>query len=174
MKWLGKHIVDLIAHFRSDVYLDKTSSGSRSNLLGLDSSGKIVTARHTNIKVLPHHFLQNDEGGVNKSILYDDSGTIGVKASSADGELYAFVDIPTGSTVTNVTVYGSDTANVVNIYRANVNSSGLHDGTPGGGCVVGTLCDCDDILSDSTNYLVIKVTVTATSDIVYGALVTIM
>ena len=36
---------------------------------------------------------------VNKSVQYDDTGTIGVRASSADGELYAFVNIPTGKRV---------------------------------------------------------------------------
>ena len=46
MKWLGQHIVDLIARFRSDVYLEDISTGtiaSGSNL-GLDSNNKIVKA----------------------------------------------------------------------------------------------------------------------------------
>ena len=28
MKWLGKHIIDIIAHFRSDVYLEDIDSGT--------------------------------------------------------------------------------------------------------------------------------------------------
>ena len=44
----------------------------------------------TYVKILPHHFVQNNQGGVDKSIQYDDSGTIGVSASHADAELYAF------------------------------------------------------------------------------------
>ena len=46
MKWIGQHIVDLIARFRSDVYLEDISTGtiaSGSNL-GLDSNNKIVKA----------------------------------------------------------------------------------------------------------------------------------
>ena len=46
MKWIGQHIVDFIARFRSDVYLDDISTGtiaSGSNL-GLDSNNKVVKA----------------------------------------------------------------------------------------------------------------------------------
>jgi hypothetical protein len=54
-----------------------------------------------------------------------------------------------------------------------VNASGLTDKTPGGGCVVGSACDFTDVAADGTNYLAIRVTVTATNDIVYGGLVTL-
>ena len=46
MKWLGQHIVDLIARFRSDVYLEDISTGTiaSGSHLGLDSNNKIVKA----------------------------------------------------------------------------------------------------------------------------------
>jgi len=46
MKWLGQHIVSLIARFRSDVYLEDISSGTIASggNLGLDSNNKIVKA----------------------------------------------------------------------------------------------------------------------------------
>ena len=127
----------------------------------------------TTIKILPHQFMSNEDGGVNKSEQYDDTGTIGVRASSADAELYAFVEIPIGKTATSVTIYGSDTNNVVEVFEADINASGLTDKTPGGGCVVGSACDMTDVAADATNYLAIRVTVTATSDIIYGGAVTI-
>jgi hypothetical protein len=46
IKWLGNHVVDFIARFRNDVYLEDISTGtivSGSNL-GLDSNNKIVKA----------------------------------------------------------------------------------------------------------------------------------
>jgi len=46
IKWIGNHVVDFIARFRNDVYLEDVSSGtiaSGSNL-GLDSNNKIVKA----------------------------------------------------------------------------------------------------------------------------------
>tara|TARA_R100000234_G_scaffold53142_1_gene31947 strand:- start:2981 stop:4003 length:1023 start_codon:yes stop_codon:yes gene_type:complete len=137
------------------------------------ADGAVSLRGETSIKLLPTDFMQNEDGGVNKSVQYDDTGTIGVRASSADGELYAFVEIPTGKTATNVTIYGNDTNNTVEVFEADVNASGLTDKTPGGGCAVGSACDFTDVAANSTNYLAIRVTVTATSDIVYGGLVTI-
>ena len=44
MKWIGAHIVDFMARFRSDVYLDNTATGTIASggNLGLDANGKIV------------------------------------------------------------------------------------------------------------------------------------
>ena len=44
IKWIGQHIFDLIARFRSDVYLENISSGTIASggNLGLDTDGKIV------------------------------------------------------------------------------------------------------------------------------------
>ena len=127
----------------------------------------------TTIKILPTHFMQNEDCGVNKSVQYDDTGTIGVRASDGGSELYAFVEIPIGKTATSVTIHGNDTGNTVEVFEADINASGLADKTPGGGCVVGSACDMTDVVADATNYLAIRVTVTATSDIVYGGTVTI-
>jgi len=46
LKWIGQHIVDLIARFRSDVYLDDISTGTIASggNLGLDSNNKVVKA----------------------------------------------------------------------------------------------------------------------------------
>jgi len=44
IKWIGQHIVSLIARFRSDVYLENIADGTVANdkFLGLDSNNKIV------------------------------------------------------------------------------------------------------------------------------------
>ena len=41
MKWLGQHIVDFIARFRSDVYLEDLTTDSSTDILVVDSDGKI-------------------------------------------------------------------------------------------------------------------------------------
>jgi len=41
MKWIGQHIVDLIARFRSDVYLESLATTTDSNVLVVDASGKV-------------------------------------------------------------------------------------------------------------------------------------
>jgi hypothetical protein len=133
-----------------------------------------VSASHTQIKVLPHHFMSNEDGGANKSAQFRDDTIIGVRATHNDAELYAFVEIPVGYTATNVTVYGNDTGLAVNVYESDINAGALTDKTPGGGCTVGSACDITDVVADSTNYLVIKVTITSyTNDIVYGGTVTL-
>jgi hypothetical protein len=44
VKWIGQHIVDFIARFRSDVYLENIADGTVASdkFLGLDSNNKIV------------------------------------------------------------------------------------------------------------------------------------
>lgn len=135
---------------------------------------KFIGKNETRIKILPRDFMQNEDGGVNKSVQYDDTGTIGVRSSEANSELYAFVHIPRFKTATNVTIYGNDTNNTVEVFEADVNASGLTDKTPGGGCRVGTACDFTDVEFNNDNYLAIRVSVTATSDIIYGGHVTII
>lgn len=46
MKWIGQHIINLIARFRSDVYLEDIDTGTIASggNLGLDSNNKIVKA----------------------------------------------------------------------------------------------------------------------------------
>ena len=41
MKWIGQHIVDLIARFRGDVYLEDLSTTTSTDSLVVDSDGKI-------------------------------------------------------------------------------------------------------------------------------------
>ena len=182
MKFIGQHIVDLIARFRSDLYLENISSGtiaSGSNL-GLDSNNKVVKADiiQNTIKILPSDFLSNEDGGVNKSLQFDDSGTIGVVTTHDNSELYAFVRIPLGKKAANVTIFGSDTSNTVEVFEANINSSGLTDKTPGGGCVVGSACNFTNVTGGDTNYLVVKINTAegddnVNRDVVYGGFVTI-
>ena len=41
MKWIGQHIWSLISRFRSDVYLEDLSTSSETNVLVVDSNGKV-------------------------------------------------------------------------------------------------------------------------------------
>ena len=161
-----------------DIIDDNSGTTTLKNIDAVDATttATLSSALSVNtIKILPTHFMQNEDGGVNKSVQYDDTGTIGVRSSGGSdfGELYAFVEIPSGKTATNITIFGNDTGNTVEVFEANVNASGLTDRTPGGGCVVGSACDITDVAAGDFNYLAIKVNVTATSDIVYGGTVTL-
>ena len=175
----GGEGIDTSASGTTITIAGEDASNSNKGIASFDSnhftvsSGAVSLRGEGSIKLLPTDFMQNEDGGVNKSVQYDDTGTIGVRASDANGELYAFVNIPTGKTATNVTIFGNDTNNTVEVFEADVNASGLTDKTPGGGCTVGSVCDFTDVAADATNYLAIRVTVTATSDIIYGGTVTL-
>jgi hypothetical protein len=41
MKWIGQHIYDLVARFRNDVYLEDLSTTTETNVLVVDSTGKV-------------------------------------------------------------------------------------------------------------------------------------
>ena len=41
MKWVGQHIYDLISRFRDDVYLEDLSTTTETNVLVVDSDGKV-------------------------------------------------------------------------------------------------------------------------------------
>ena len=41
MKWIGQHIWDFISRFRSDVYFEDLSTTTESNILVVDSDGKV-------------------------------------------------------------------------------------------------------------------------------------
>ena len=185
MKWIGQHIWDLMARFRSSVYLEdvNNSTSDLNKFLSLDSDGLVlyrtgaqvyVDIMPTTIKVLPHHFMSNEDGGVNKSAQFDDTGTIGVRTTHDDAELYAFVEIPRGMKAAEVTVYGNDTSLVVALYESDITAGALTQ-VDGGSCTVGSGCALDtQITADETNYLVIQVRTAAhATDIIYGAVVEI-
>ena len=162
------------------VFQTDDGSGGVETYLTIDGGSQEIIATkpivtgESQIKVLPHHFMSNEDGGANKSAQFRDDTIIGVRTSADSAELYAFVEIPYGKTARTVTVYGNDTSLVVNVYESDINAGALTDKTPGGGCVIGTECDITDVAYSATNYLVIKVTtVSYTNDIVYGAVVTI-
>ena len=135
----------------------------------------------TYINILPHEFLADEGGGANKSAQFDDSdaggGTvdIGVSVGSTSASLFAFVDIPVGKTATGVTVYGSNTGNAITVYESNVKTGTL---TSKGSGSTDTGDDSEainitDVAGTSTNYLVIKSAIAATTNTIWGAQVTV-
>ena len=42
MKWIGQHIWDFISRFRNDVYFENTTTSSETNILVVDSDGKLT------------------------------------------------------------------------------------------------------------------------------------
>ena len=124
------------------------------------------------IKILPSDFLANDDNTTYSVAWKDGSGQTGVIPEDGALEMFAFVSIPSGKTATKVDVWGSN-AKALNVYEHDVNA-GAGMGTAIGTGTVNTELDITDTASTATNYLVIKITTTATSNRIYGGKVTII
>ena len=143
-------------------------------------------ARHygTTIKILPSDFIQDEGGGVNKSIQFDGVGTIGVRSSHVDANLWAFVPIPEGMKVTHTHIKGLDSGadgSSADDFPIYVYSYSLDDGSltapMSGAGVVGTNLNHGDIASTTTNCFAVKIDVAdiagSDTDVVYGGYLTI-
>ena len=104
MNWIGQHIWSFISRFRSDVYLEDLDTSTQTNVLVVDSDGKI-TKNTSGVQ----RFILTADGGVNQII--------------AAGET---LDIAGGSAITThvsatdtVTVNHDDTSD-----QASINESG--------------------------------------------------
>ena len=83
IKWIGQHIVDLIARFRSDVYLEDIADGTVADnkFLGLDSNNKIVKEA-ASATVTDLHSAGVD-GAANQLLTDNGDGTVTSEANSA-------------------------------------------------------------------------------------------
>ena len=80
MKWIGQHIYDLVARFRSDIYLEGISTSTETDMLVVDSNNKISKRAIDAITVDVSDFMTN---GVDNRILT----ATGTDAMNAEGNL---------------------------------------------------------------------------------------
>jgi hypothetical protein len=86
--------------------------------------------------------------------------------------MIATVDIPYGCRATEAYIWGSVTTKVVEVYAMDVDSNGKGSAI-GTGTTDGSAITLTSTLSTETNYLMIIVKVTATSNRVYGGKITL-
>tara|TARA_R110000764_G_scaffold147343_1_gene235210 strand:+ start:12 stop:818 length:807 start_codon:yes stop_codon:yes gene_type:complete len=139
----------------------------------LDELGhyEITGVDPTYVKVLPRDFMINEDGGY-EALEFKDATNTGLQVGNADQEMIATVNIPYGTTATEVYVWGSVTTKVVEAYVGNVNANGIGSAI-GTGTTDGVRITLTPTASTSTNYLLIIVKVTATSNRIYGGQVTL-
>ena len=125
----------------------------------------------TYVKILPRDFMINEDGGY-EALEFKDATNTGLQVGNADQEMIATVNIPYGTTATEVYVWGSVTSKVVEAYIGNVNANGIGSAI-GTGTTDGVRITLTPTASTSTNYLLIIVKVTATSNRIYGGKVTL-
>ena len=125
----------------------------------------------TYVKVLPRDFLINEDGGY-EALEFKDASNTGLQVGDADQEMVATVNIPYGTTATHVTVWGTPTTKVVDVHECNVSANGK-SASLGAGVTDGVAFAITNTVSTATNYLLIIVKVTATSNRIFGGKVTL-
>ena len=131
----------------------------------------IVGVDPTYVKVLPRDFMVNDDGG-NEALEFKDGTNTGLIVGATAQEMIATVNIPHGTTATEVTIWGSSTGRTVEIYEADISANGIGS-VIGTGTSNGSAISITDTAATTINYLVILVKVTLTSQRVFGGKVTL-
>tara|TARA_R110002050_G_scaffold160718_1_gene290120 strand:+ start:14982 stop:18152 length:3171 start_codon:yes stop_codon:yes gene_type:complete len=126
------------------------------------------------IPILPSDFTINDD--VASPAQFKDAATTGLQVSNASSELIAFIRIPTGKKAQYVDVFGTN-PKVVQVYEMQVDASNnlttATDLAGGTGVMNTRIILTSEVSSTATNYLLIIVKLTATSNRIWGGKVTI-
>ena len=134
----------------------------------------IVGVDPTYIKILPNQFMVNDDASspeISPPVFGDGTNT-GVHVENTSQELIATVNIPYGTTATEVYVWGSNTTKSVEVYEMDINANGKGSDI-GTGTTNGVAIGITDTAATITNYLMIKVLVSSANHRIWGAKVTL-
>jgi hypothetical protein len=143
----------------------------------LDAATGVVRAgwhgSTTRIKILPRDFVANDGG--RPAMIEDDS--IGSNElflfSFSSFDMFAYIPIPTGYKATHVRIYGSDTGQDFYVYEGDINSKTITDVATGSTSIGTEKTLGTQVTSDTTNYLIVRVTSDGATDEIHGGYVTI-
>ena len=141
--------------------------GTAISNLYTSASGK----RYGNyIKILPSDFMINDDAA--SPLSFKDGSNSGIHVNDSASEAICFIPIPEGMKATHVDIYGTHNK-TIKVWEVDVDSSfDFTSATKGTGSMNTTL-DITDVNATADNYLAIQVTLTATSQRIWGGKVTI-
>jgi hypothetical protein len=144
-----------------------TWNGTKITDIYTNSSGKRYGST---IKILPSDFMINDDAA--SPLSFKDGSNSGVHVNDATNEVVAFVTIPEGMKATHVDVYGTHNK-TLKVWAPDLNSSFDFTSTTLGTGSMNTQLDITDTNATATNYLAIQLTLTETSQRIWGGIVTI-
>ena len=124
------------------------------------------------VKILPRDFVINEDGGNEALEFKDGTSSSGLTVGATSQEMLATVNIPYGTTATHVTAWGSSAARTVEVYECGVDTNGIGSAI-GTGTLNGSPISITSTAATETNYLLILVKVTLTSQRIYGGQVTL-
>ena len=126
------------------------------------------------VKILPSDFMINDDasGPVITPAVFSDGTNTGVSVENTAQELIATINIPYGTTATDVSIWGSNTTKTVEVYEMNIAANGKGS-TVGTGTTNGSAISIGTVDSTTVNYLMIKISVSSTNHRIWGGVVTL-
>ena len=142
-------------------------NGTKITDIYTNSSGKRYGST---IKILPSDFMINEDAA--SPLSFKDGGNSGVHVNDTDSEAIAFITIPEGMKATLVDIYGTH-AKTIKVWEVDLNASFNFAASTIGTGAMNTQLDITDTDATATNYLAIQVTLTATTQRVWGGIVTI-
>jgi len=122
------------------------------------------------IKILPSDFMINDDAA--SPLSFKDGSNSGVHVNDTASEAICFIPIPEGMKATHVDIYGTHNK-TIKVWEVDVDSSFDFTSTTKGTGTMNTTLDITDVNATADNYLAIQVTLTATSQRIWGGKVTI-
>tara|TARA_R110000824_G_scaffold199959_1_gene384001 strand:- start:619 stop:1422 length:804 start_codon:yes stop_codon:yes gene_type:complete len=128
----------------------------------------------TYVKILPRDFLVNDDASspdITPAIFNDGTNT-GVSVENTSQELIATVNIPFGTTATEVKIWGSNTTKSVEVYAMDISANGKGS-TIGTGTTNGSAITITSTAATTTNYIMIKILVSSANHRIWGGNVTL-
>tara|TARA_R110002020_G_scaffold294106_1_gene509915 strand:+ start:1197 stop:1955 length:759 start_codon:yes stop_codon:yes gene_type:complete len=156
--WQGTAIAS--AYIADDAVTFAKASGVSPNVYG------------SVIKLIPSDFGSNDDGGNTKfgfGYVEAAGSGYGMRPANSLVEMFAFVSIPEGMKATHVHIYAKGTYST-EVFEAQIDATTMSSkGT--GNC--NTNLAITEVESSATNFLAISVNTTATTDKIYGGIVTI-
>ena len=125
MKWIGQHIYDLISRFRDDVYLEDLSTTTETNVLVVDSDGKISKST-----TLADDIIESEIDTLTGSIDPTASTTVTGSGTKFLTELSVGDEIVVSSETRIVTAIASDLSLTVSVATTNTANDATPDCNP--------------------------------------------
>jgi len=142
-------------------------NGTKITDIYTNSSGKRYGST---IKILPSDFMINEDAA--SPLSFKDGANSGVHVNDTSSEAIAFITIPEGMKATLVDIYGTHDK-TIKVWELDLNASFNFTASTIGTGAMNTQLDITDTDATATNYLAIQVTLTATTQRVWGGIVTI-
>ena len=172
MQQMSEDIDELRRYLTAEVGNGADGSNGSDGSDGSDGADGADSGTYDNtLKILPTQFMGNDDASLERTVIEDDiRNKLGVRVASSSQEIFANVSIPKNKKVTNYRVYSS--ASVATSLFGGTYTTGaittLASGNSGA-----TIDVRNNYNSTETNYVALKITTTATNQIIYGATLTL-